>query len=89
MWICTQALRHPNIVQFLGACSTVPDLAMVTEYMPTSLHAVLYVSNTQLDRARIIQLAQDIARAFIYLHSRSPIVIHRCVCALKRRHVGV
>lgn len=73
----SQALRHPNVVQFLGACSKLPNLAMVTEHMPHSLHSVLYTSNTALDRARVISLAQDIARAFIYLHSRKPAVIHR------------
>ena len=37
-----QALRHPNVLQFLGACMMPPNLIMVTEHMPHSLHAVLY-----------------------------------------------
>lgn len=35
-------LRHPNVMQFLGACMKLPHLAMVTEHMPFSLHHVLY-----------------------------------------------
>ncbi|GFH22513.1 protein kinase domain-containing protein, partial [Haematococcus lacustris] len=72
-----QALRHPNILQFLGACMKLPNLAMVTEHLPHSLHSVMYGGSTQLDRARVVSIAQDIARAFVYLHSRKPPVVHR------------
>ncbi len=72
-----QALRHPNVLQFLGACSKPPQLAMVTEHLNHSLHSVLYQSNTAMDKARVVAVAQDIARAFVYLHSRKPAVIHR------------
>mmetsp|Transcript_9618 Transcript_9618/g.23858 ORF Transcript_9618/g.23858 Transcript_9618/m.23858 type:complete len:304 (-) Transcript_9618:391-1302(-) len=72
-----QALRHPNILQFLGACIKPPNLCMVTEHLPHSLHNVLYNSNTAMDKVRIVTLAQDMARAFVYLHSRRPPVIHR------------
>lgn len=27
-------LKHPNIVQFLGACTEYPNLAIVTQFMP-------------------------------------------------------
>jgi serine/threonine protein kinase len=50
---------------------------MVTEILPTSLHNILYTSNTAMDKKRVIELAQDIARAFAYLHSRKPAVVHR------------
>ncbi|KAJ9515751.1 hypothetical protein QJQ45_008633 [Haematococcus lacustris] len=70
-----QALRHPNILQFLGACMKLPNLAMVTEHLPHSLHSVMYGGSTQLDRARVVSIAQDIARAFVYLHSRKPPVV--------------
>jgi serine/threonine protein kinase len=66
-------------VQFLGACSKPPNLAMVMEYLPFSLFDVLHGdrANTPLDRTRVLALAADIARAFVYLHSRKPAVIHR------------
>lgn len=35
-------LRHPNVMQFLGAVMKPPHLCMVTEHMPFSLHHVLY-----------------------------------------------
>jgi len=73
-----QEMRHPNVLQFLGACMKPPNLCMVTEHMPHSLHTVLYnMPGVDLDRKRIVGLAQDIVRAFIYLHSRKPAVVHR------------
>ncbi|GAX84108.1 hypothetical protein CEUSTIGMA_g11531.t1 [Chlamydomonas eustigma] len=73
-----QTLRHPNVLQYLGACMMPPNLIMVTEHMPHSLHSVLYsMSAVDLDRKRAVFMLQDIARAFIYLHSRKPAIIHR------------
>ena len=54
-----QALQHPNVLQFLGACMMPPNLVMVTEHMPHSLHTVLYsMQNVDLDRKRIVALLQ-------------------------------
>lgn len=72
-----QQLRHPNVLQFLGACMKLPNLCMVTEHMPFSLHSVLYTSGIDLDKKRLVQLAMDICRAFVYLHSRKPALVHR------------
>ncbi len=72
-----QQLRHPNILQFLGACMKPPDLCMVTEHLPHSLHSVLYGGQVNLDRKRILELSMDMARSFVYLHSRKPPVVHR------------
>jgi hypothetical protein len=48
-----QQLRHPHVVQFLGACMKAPNLCLVTEYMPYSLHSVLYEQQgVTLDRKR-------------------------------------
>ncbi len=39
------ALRHPNVVLFMGVCSVAPDYAIVTEYMPRgSLWGVLHAN---------------------------------------------
>ncbi|KAG2489162.1 hypothetical protein HYH03_012388 [Edaphochlamys debaryana] len=70
-------LRHPNVMQFLGACMKPPHLCMVTEHMPFSLFHVLYQAGVDLDRKKIVSLSQDMARAFVYLHSRRPPVVHR------------
>ncbi len=94
-----QALRHPNVLQYLGACMMPPNLVMVTEHMPHSLHSVLYtMKGVDVDRKKMVAMlqvrcprsfllqgffidffySQDIARAFVYLHSRKPAVVHRC-----------
>ena len=39
-----QDLKHPNCVQLIGACSKPPNLAIVMEYMPYSLHFILHQS---------------------------------------------
>ncbi|WIA20465.1 hypothetical protein OEZ85_004872 [Tetradesmus obliquus] len=76
-----QQLRHPHVVQFLGACMKPPDLCLVTEYMPHSLHSVLYEQQgVALDRKRVLSLAADAARALLYLHHvTKPAVVHRDV----------
>eukprot|EP00878_Enallax_costatus_P014880 GHUV01015576.1.p1 GENE.GHUV01015576.1~~GHUV01015576.1.p1 ORF type:complete len:191 (+),score=65.69 GHUV01015576.1:248-820(+) len=58
-----------------------PNLCLVTEYLPHNLHSVLYTQQgVALDRKRILSLAADVARAFIYLHHvRRPAVVHRDV----------
>ena len=53
-----QELSHPNIVQLLGACSKPPNLAMLTEYLPHSLHHVLHNTNIEVDRKRAVSLAK-------------------------------
>lgn len=58
------------MVQFLGACMLPPHLVMVTEHLPHSLHTVIYNAAIDLDRKRVVALAQDICRALMYLHSR-------------------
>lgn len=65
-----QALRHPNVVQFLGACMLPPNLCMVTENLPHSLHAVIHNPKVDLDKKRVVALAQDMCRSLVYLHSR-------------------
>lgn len=58
-----QELRHPNVLQFLGAVMRPPDLCMVTEHLPFSLHGVMYQTpGVDLDKRRVMAMAQDIAR---------------------------
>jgi len=72
-----QDLRHPHVVQLIGACMRPPNLCIVLEYMPYSLHDVVHDGQFQVDRKRSIALMQDVARAFQYLHARRPAVVHR------------
>lgn len=49
-------LRHPNVVQFLGACMKPPNLCMVMEHLPHSLHSILYQSTVDVDQKRYLVL---------------------------------
>lgn len=73
-----EALRHPNIVMFLGACTKPPHLAIVLEYCSKgSLWSVLQNHEINLsweDRRRI---ALDAAKGVWYLHCFNPPILHR------------
>jgi hypothetical protein len=74
-------LRHPNIVQFMGACSKPPNLCIVTQYVSRgSLFKLLHRSEANpinMDERRRLQMALDVARGMNYLHTCRPPVIHR------------
>ena len=73
-------LRHPNIVQFLGACFD-PEFCLVTELMDRgSLFDV--VAREQLSWLRKVDMCLDVARGMMYLHSRNPPIIHRDIKSL-------
>ena len=69
-------LHHPNILQFLGACTArfSPQL-IVMEYMQ---NGTLETANNGLCYSQKISIVQDIARGVAYLHNRKPdCIIHR------------
>jgi serine/threonine protein kinase len=72
------SLRHPNIVTFIGYCYQKNNFYLVTEFMENkSLKYVLEnkkISLTILDK---LSMCTDISLAIFYLHSRSPLVLHR------------
>lgn len=80
----TAALRHPNVVQFMGFCLDPPSMA--AEYCPRgSLYHVLHEPHgppgmekkTQLSWLRRVAFAADGAAGMLHLHSRSPQILHR------------
>ncbi|EPS58776.1 hypothetical protein M569_16037, partial [Genlisea aurea] len=73
-----QKLRHPNVVQFLGAVTQSSPMMIVTEYLPKGdLHEYLK-SKGALKPATALRFAMDIARGMNYLHEHKPeAVIHR------------
>ena len=78
--ILTSKLRHPNIVQFLGACFE-PELCLIAEFMDRGclfdvLHKETFTWRRKLD------FALDIAKGLMYLHTRAPPIIHRDVKSL-------
>lgn len=75
-------LKHSNIVEFIGACMTPPNLCYVMELCDSSLFQLLHVDKVQLSDYDIIQIAIDIGSALEYLHSLRPAIIHRDIKSL-------
>lgn len=70
-------LRHPNILQFMGACMQPPHLCIVSEFEPNgSLFQLLHRSNRPISLAQKIQIALDTAIGMNYLHTCKPPIIH-------------
>ncbi|KAK3027397.1 hypothetical protein RJ639_040195, partial [Escallonia herrerae] len=77
-------LRHPNIVQFLGAVTEKKPLMLITEYLRGGdLHQYLKEKGA-LSPSTAVSFALDIARGMAYLHNEPNVVIHR---DLKPRNV--
>lgn len=71
-------LRHPNIVQFLGAVTRPPNLSIVSEFLPRgSLYKILHRPNCQIDEKRRIKMARDVAKGMNCLHTSMPTIVHR------------
>ncbi|KAL9334894.1 hypothetical protein Peur_072075 [Populus x canadensis] len=71
-------VRHPNVVLFMGAVTRAPNLSIVTEFIPRgSLYRLLHRPNNQLDDRRRLRMALDAARGMNYLHSCTPMIVHR------------
>lgn len=82
------ALKHPNIVLFLGTFVEWPYLYLITEFCDKgSLHSILHekkqlYDDKYLSIARRVQFCLDAARGVLYLHSAHPPIIHRDIkCA--------
>ena len=74
-----KSLRHPNIVQFQGAYMAGDRIALVLEYAARGdLHRALGRDFGREygwpKRGRAVAL--DVARAIVYMHSRTPPVVH-------------
>ncbi|MED6210226.1 hypothetical protein PIB30_062167 [Stylosanthes scabra] len=77
-------LRHPNIVQFLGAVTDRTPLMLITEYLRGGdLHQYLKDKGS-LSPSTAVNFSMDIARGMAYLHNEPNVIIHR---DLKPRNV--
>ncbi|XP_027913081.1 integrin-linked protein kinase 1-like isoform X2 [Vigna unguiculata] len=77
-------LRHPNVVQFLGAVTDKKPLMLITEYLRGGdLHKYLK-DKSSLSPSAAINFGLDIARGMAYLHNEPNVIIHR---DLKPRNV--
>lgn len=71
-------VRHPNVVEFKGACTTPPNLGIVMEHCEHgSLFHVLRQLRGRLPLPLAIKWATDIARGVLHLHTLDPPVLHR------------
>ncbi|PIA47742.1 hypothetical protein AQUCO_01400386v1 [Aquilegia coerulea] len=69
-------VRHRNVVRFIGACTKLPQLCIVTEYMPGgSLYDYLHKDHTVLDLPLLLKFAIDVCYGMEYLHQND--IIHR------------
>ncbi|KAJ3307731.1 hypothetical protein HDU76_004415 [Blyttiomyces sp. JEL0837] len=66
-------LRHPHILELLGACATAERPFMVSPFMDNG-HALQYLDKCLDDPVKPVQLMYEISQGMHYLHSRH--VIH-------------
>ncbi|CAM6128667.1 unnamed protein product [Calypogeia fissa] len=74
-------LRHPNVILFMGACTTPPHLSMVTEYMHMgSLYSLVHTSGQgkKLSWRRRLKMLRDICRGMMSVQRMN--IVH---CDLK------
>ncbi|KAJ4980581.1 hypothetical protein NE237_031418 [Protea cynaroides] len=73
-----QKIRHPNVVQFLGAVTQSNPMMIVTEYLPKGDLHVFLEGKGALKPMTAIKFALDISRGMSYLHENKPeAIIHR------------
>jgi serine/threonine protein kinase len=73
-----EVIRHPNIVMFLGACTTPPNLCIILEYCGRgSLWSCLHDMSIKLSWEFRKKMALDIAKGTLYLHTGKQPILHR------------
>ncbi|KAM1917759.1 hypothetical protein ACFX13_037322 [Malus domestica] len=73
-----QKIRHPNVVQFLGAVTQSSPMMIVTEYLPKGDLRAFLKQRGALKPITAVKFALDIARGMSYLHENKPeAIIHR------------
>ena len=79
------ALRHPNIVQFLGLClldDSGNHPMLVMEKLECSLEDYLDRNTTTvIPLSMKVDILHDVAKGLVYLHGMEPIIIHRDLTA--------
>ncbi|KAG0338704.1 hypothetical protein BG004_007116 [Podila humilis] len=70
-------LRHENIVRFVGVCTNVRHLCIVTELCDNGDLYDYMRKNRKPGFGQLVMYMHDIALATSYMHSRRPSIIHR------------
>ncbi|XP_020880544.1 serine/threonine-protein kinase EDR1 isoform X2 [Arabidopsis lyrata subsp. lyrata] len=73
-----QKIRHPNVVQFLGAVTQSTPMMIVTEYLPKGDLRQYLDRKGPLMPAHAVKFALEIARGMNYLHEHKPEAIIHC-----------
>ncbi|WZZ17888.1 hypothetical protein YC2023_110977 [Brassica napus] len=73
-----QKIRHPNVVQFLGAVTQSNPMMIVTEYLPKGDLRQYLDRKGALMPAQAVKFALEIARGMNYLHEHKPEAIIHC-----------
>ena len=69
-------LRHQNILLFVGACLTQPNICFLTEFIPHgNLRQVL--DKERLQPIKKLNMSLEATRGLTYLHAQVPSVLHR------------
>jgi len=69
-------LRHRHVVQFIGACTTPPNLCIVMDYCDKgSLYGYLHNPNKAVTPYKVCKWMSECAKGLTFLHSRD--IIHR------------
>lgn len=70
-------LHHPNILQFLGSCTSKIPYIIVMEYMSND-SLEINIKNNTLNYQKKINIIKDVSKGLAYLHNRKPqCIIHR------------
>ncbi|KAF9589774.1 hypothetical protein IFM89_028683 [Coptis chinensis] len=73
-----QKIRHPNVVQFLGAVTQSSPMIIVTEFLPQGDLRAYLKRKGALKPTTAVKFALDIARGMNYLHeNKTEAIIHR------------
>lgn len=73
------SVRHPNLLLLMGICIDLPQLCLVTEFVPNStLFGVLHRNkNHRLNLVERFNIAEQLCKAMTYLHENEPPIVHR------------
>ncbi|XP_074308002.1 serine/threonine-protein kinase 12-like isoform X1 [Silene latifolia] len=73
-----QRIRHPNVVQFLGAVTQSTPMMIVTELLPKGDLCEYLLDKDGLKPRTAVRYALDIARGMSYLHEIKPHPVIHC-----------
>ncbi|CAE6048100.1 unnamed protein product [Arabidopsis arenosa] len=80
-----EKVRHPNVIQFVGAVTQNIPMMIVVEYNPKGDLSVYLQKKGRLSPSKALRFALDIARGMNYLHECKPDpIIH---CDLKPKNI--